>query len=69
MCEIRFRQSQVALFILMYSLWNKFSSSWQHWRCFVVSAGYGSGDGNAATASDIDDGVVRGGGVLFWLND
>ena len=55
------------LFILMYS-WNKFStckfSSWQHWRCFVVAAGYGS----VAAATSAHDGVVRG-GILFWLND
>ena len=38
----------------------------------MVAAGYGSCDGTTTAAATIaidDDGVVRGGGLLFWLND
>ena len=62
------------IIFLMFGCWSKFSSSWQHWRCFVVAAGYGSGHGAASATSfddDNNDGVVHsdGGGIFFWLND
>ena len=55
---------------LMYGWWSKFSSSWQHWRCFVVADGYGSGHGAASATINDDDGVVHsdGGGIFFgWM--